>query len=257
MNRNIVVGVVFLVTIGLMAAQNGRGRPGTAQPKAPEKPEKESVTIQGEIEITYFDQKGIGYPAIVVDGKQIKLAPLWYLNQQEIVLDVGDNVIVTASPCNQSDEELYYAITVEVLFEDGSSQIITLRDARGKPAWGGARSHHPTDPASFSRRSKANGNGLVAASSTSVTGTVEFVIPGRGFQKPILLLRTPQGTLLPIVLGTPGQILAWDFEVRLGASLTVRYAFTQRTRERLALQLEDSSGHTITVRTEAGDPVWP
>ena len=197
-----------------------------------------------------------------MDGKLIKIAPLWYLEHLAIELEVGDNVRVEALPCERSGAEVYRALSLTLLDESGNpvADTIVFRLVDDKPSWAGRGYRNQLvfpQSAYFSLKRQAAGDSLLPASEATVTGVVDQIVRGKGFAPPVLLLRTPDGQLLDITIGPADQLLAWDFELKEGQTVMVRFALTQRTRQRIALQLADTAGNRITLRNERGDPIWP
>ena len=64
-------------------------------------------TVQGTVSAVYLAY-GVQYPSIVVAGKNIKVAPLWFFVDHDFEIRVGDNLVVAAaSSTNQGDSYLY------------------------------------------------------------------------------------------------------------------------------------------------------
>lgn len=203
-------------------------------------------TIQGTItsvQIAY----GAQYPSIVLNQVSIKVAPIWYLLQNDFELAAGDAVSVLAAPSNTAGDPYLYA--VEITKTAGAVKI-TLRNEAGVPLWIGA-----ARPGGNVVAPRASGNCIDPASINSVSGTAESVTSGIGIQQPTLVLKTSSG-LMTFKLGPERILLDMDVELTVGASLTVKYATATCCDEFIALALTDASGVTVVLRNDDGTPAW-
>jgi hypothetical protein len=199
--------------------------------------------------------RGARYPTVVVNKLQIKLAPEWYLLDNDIEIKTGDTLKITAAASLNAADTYLYAIDIAK-----GSAFLKLRDSQGLPLWGGG-------PGRGGRNANGQGNGpgqgtgecqgcLNAASLTTVTGTVEKVTAGVGIQFPTVVLKTADNKLLTIKIGPERVLLAADFEIAAGQKLTVKYAASICQEELVALELTDSNGRTIVLREQDGTPAW-
>lgn len=189
---------------------------------------------------------GTQYPSIVVDQKTIKVAPVWFLLENDFELKEGMDVRVTAAPGNPPNESYLHAIEIAAV---AAGKTLKLRDEAGVPLWRGEFSWGGGTP-------QALGTGCVdLASIRTVKGVVESVNAGYRIQQPSMVLKTEAG-LLTIKLGPERFLLSSDFEVKAGATLTVKYGLAACTEEYVALQLTNEAGETLSLRNDDGTPAW-
>ena len=195
---------------------------------------------------------GAQYPSIVVGKIQIKVAPVWFLLDNDFELAVGETVAIRAAPANNTSDSYLYAFQIT---KTASGAGILLRSELGVPLWSSAadgRGANATAP----RTGTGTGAGCIdLASIKTVTGVIDKVSSGVGIQLPTLVLKLADSTLLTVKIGPERLILANDFELKPGATLTVKYATCTSTDEFVALQLTDSTGTTLTLRDDDGTPV--
>ncbi len=188
---------------------------------------------------------GVQYPSIVIGKTVIRLAPVWYLLENDFEIAPGDAVRVTAAPSTGAAGEFLHALEI---VKTASGAKIVLRDSSGLPLWLGAarRGGNPQAPRS--------GGGCVDPSSArTAQGTVEEVTLGVGIQHPRLLFRTAE-RLLVIQLGPARLLLDSGFEIRAGMTLTVQYAASACNEEYVALKLTNAAGQTVVLRNANGFP---
>lgn len=203
-------------------------------------------TIEGSISSVQLAY-GLRYPSVVVNQTTIRLAPVWYLLENDFELAVGDHVRVVAAPAFR--DAALHAISVE---KTKAGVTIILRDEAGLPLW--TRQPLSAGPAGAAA-SRFGGGCLDPASIATVTGTIESVDAGAGIQHPTLTLKTGD-KLMTFKLGPERLFLQADFELIGGATLTVRYAVAACTGELIALSLTDAFGNTLVLRTDLGQPAW-
>jgi len=203
-------------------------------------------TVEGSItavQVAY----GAQYPSIVVNQKQIKLAPVWYLLENDFELAAGESVRVTAAPSTTAGDPYLYAVDIT---KTASGAKITLRSELGVPLWMGAARR------GGNRQAPRTGSGCVdPAGIQTATGTVDRVTLGAGIQHPGLVLKTG-GTLITIELGPERMLLDSDLELNPGSTVTVSYAVASCSGENVALTISDSAGHTVVLRHDDGTPAW-
>lgn len=208
-----------------------------------------TVVIEGRIEAVSI-AAGVQYPSIIVAGSTIRLAPVWFLLENDFELAVGDMVKVVAAVCVCREESL---AAVEI---SKGAETMVLRDSLGIPLWikglgaGSGRGGAAADP----------GNGgacLDLASVERVTGTVVSVNAGLGIQQPSVVLKTNDGRTLSIRLAPERVLLEQDIELAEGMELTVKAARSACVDGLVALELVMPDGVVIRLRDESGRPVWP
>jgi hypothetical protein len=199
--------------------------------------------------------RGAQYPTVVVNNLQIKLAPEWYLLDNDVEIKTGDTLKITAAASANAADTYLYAIDIAK-----GSAFLKLRDSQGLPLWTGG-------PGGSDRKGNGQRNGpgqgtgecqgcLDAASATTINGTVEKVTAGAGIQFPTVVLKTADNKLLTIKIGPERVLLAADFEIVAAQKLTVKYAVSTCKEELVALELTDSNGRKIVLREQDGTPAW-
>ena len=193
--------------------------------------------------------RGAQYPTVLINKLQIKLAPEWYLLDNDMEIKTGDTLKITAVASATAADTFLYAIDIAK-----GSAFLKLRDSEGLPLWTGG-------PGGSNRNGSRQGTGecqgcVDAASAVTVTGTVEKVSAGAGIQFPTVVLKTADGKLLTIKIGPERVMLAADFEIAAGQKLTVRYVASTCKDEFVALELTDSNGRKLVLREQDGTPVW-
>ncbi len=242
--------VIALVAAGALLAQGPRGPQNNAN--SPASMAGLNLAAQEVIEGAISSVQvayGVRYPSIVVNQKTIRVAPVWYLLENDFELAVGDLVKVVAAPA--WNDPTLHAIAIE---KPKAGISLALRDEAGRPLW--IRQPHPASAGSGAPAGPRNGGGcLNLASIATLTGTIESVNAGAGIEHPTLTLKTATGSM-SFKLGPERILLASDFEPKEGATLTVRYGETSCTGEYLALALTDAEGRTLVLRTDDGRPAW-
>jgi hypothetical protein len=186
---------------------------------------------------------GVQYPSITIGKVQIKVAPIWYLLENDFEMKVGDNLSVQTAPAASKSDPYLYAIEIQ---NTATGQRLALRDALGRPLWAGS-------PSTSGGRT---GRGCVLGSASAVvSGTIEQISSGLGIQMPSLTLRGVDGALVTFKLGPERILLESDLELKVGEQVTVKYASTC-CEELVALAMTNSAGKTVVLRGEDGRPVW-
>ena len=192
---------------------------------------------------------GMHYPSITVNQSVIKVAPVWFLVEQNFELKAGDQVTVVAAPSTVPGDSYLYAIEIANI---GSTARIVLRDAAGVPLW---------TATTGARGANVAGTGscigcLDLTTVNTAAGTVEKVSMGIGIQMPSLVVKTTAGALVSMKLGPERALLAADFELKAGDTVSAKYAHKTCTDENVASQLTNSAGVTVTLRNSDGTPNW-
>jgi len=203
------------------------------------------TTVEGvisSVQIAY----GAQYPSIVVDKTQIKVAPVWYLLDNGFELKAGDAVKVVAAPSLNAGDAYLYAVSIT---KTATGTSLVIRSEAGVPLWTGNGANQAAP-----RQSSLC---IDPASIHTATGTIDRVNAGLGIQFPELVLKLQDGTLLTLKLGPERLLLAADFELNPGATLTVSYATATCDDELVALQLTDAQGNTLILRDPDGRPRHP
>ncbi len=242
-----VLSSALLAATAMALGPQGPGGPGTARRINTGLDMTRQTTVAGTISSVQLAY-GAQYPSIVVGQTQIKIAPVWFLLDNDFELAVGDTVSVQAAPANNANDSYLYAIQIT---ETASGTSILLRSELGVPLWSS-----PADGRGVNSTAPRSGAVCIdLASIKTVTGIIDRVNAGAGIQLPTLVLKLADSTLLTVKIGPERLLLANDFELNPGATLTVKYALCTCTDEFVALQLTDSSGTTLTLREDDGTPV--
>jgi hypothetical protein len=187
---------------------------------------------------------GVQYPFVTIGKVQIKVAPIWYLLENDFEMKVGDNLSVqTAPPASKSDPYLY-AIEIQ---NTATGQRLTLRDALGRPLWVGSAS---------TSGGRTGGGCVLGSTSAVVSGTIEQISSGLGIQMPTLILRVVDGALVTFKLGPERILLESDLELKVGEQITVTYASSTCCASLVALAITDGARKSVVLRDEDGRPVW-
>lgn len=203
-------------------------------------------TVQGAItsvQIAYSAQ----YPSIVVNKLQIKVAPVWFLLENDFELKTGESVRIIAAPSNTANDPYLYAIEIT---KTANGAKITLRNSLGAPLWLGSARRGGS-----SQGQNLGGNCVDPATIKTATGTVDSVTAGVGIEHPTLVLKVA-GTLLTVELGPERALTDNDLELKPGTTVTVKYAQATCCDEYIALQITDSTGHTVVLRNDDGTVAW-
>ena len=214
------------------------------------------TTIEGVVTAVNISQ-GLEYPSIEVNNLLIKVAPVWFLLENDFEIVVGDYVIIQALPCHVPTDVNYYAVSITKLDPVTKEVLasIVLRDSNGIPLW--TRGKVRIQAGGAQRCASSPSLCIARFSAVTMTGTIEATtFGGDGIRHPLLYLRGPDGRLTSIRLGPLDLIFGSDFEARNGETLRVRYALTNRTRERVALDIGYGTGAWLALRNEAGGPAW-
>ncbi len=224
------------------------GRAGTRTPGVDMTRQTVVEGVISAVNIAY----GAQYPSIEVNKTLIKVAPVWYLLDNDFELKQGDAVKLTAAPAaNPADTYLH---AVEIV-KTASNAKIALRDAEGFPLWAGGNSQG-RGPAGGPRAGSCNGGCIEAGSAATAAGTVEQVAMGAGIQHPSLVLKLDDGTLLTVRIGPERTLLGNDFELARGEKAEVKYAQASGCDELVALEITNAAGVRLVLRGENGFPVW-
>jgi hypothetical protein len=192
---------------------------------------------------------GMQYPSITVNQSVIKVAPVWFLVEQSFELQAGDQVSVVVAPSTVPGDSYLYAIEIDNI---GTKTRIVLRDAAGVPLWIAANGSGRGNAART-----GNGAGCLDPMTVSTAvGTVEKVSMGIGIQMPSLVVKTTAGALVSMKIGPERVLLAADFELKVGDTVSAKYAHETRTGENVALQVTNAAGVTVTLRNNDGTPNW-
>ena len=111
------------------AANNARIRRIVLLAAAPDM--TRTLTVSGAVSAVDIGY-GMQYPSITVNQKVIKIAPAWYLVEQDFELKTGDQVSAAAAPSTVAGDSYLYAIEIANV---ASKTTIVLRDAAGIPLW--------------------------------------------------------------------------------------------------------------------------
>lgn len=239
---------VLLLGSAALVAQGPRGPQGTASQAHPasalDMSKLQSVTGNvSAVNIAY----GAQYPSITVNQAVIKIAPVWFLLENNFEVKAGDSVTVTAAPSTLPGDTYLYGVEIT---NNTTKAHIAMRNSAGIPLWSGpaAGRGNPDAP-------RTGASCVDQASIASITGKIDKVTLGAGIQMPTLVLNA-DGKLMTFKIGPERILLEADFELNPGQTVTVKYAYETCTEEYLALQITNTAGVTVTLRNDDGTPAW-
>ncbi len=253
--------VCFLMTMFALAAtvfaqpQAGFGGAAASGPSAAAGRAGVSVAmatlqvVEGKISSI---QTGLGlqYPTIVVNEKQIRIAPAWFMLDNDFELATGDFVSVKAAASTIAGNSYLYAVEIT-----RGGLTLTLRDSAGVPLWTGGSNGR--DGRNGNVNAPRTGTGCIAPETIkTVSGVITALTAGAGIQQPSLDLKPAEGALLTVKLGPERILLGADLELAAGAAATVRYGVAACTGENVALEITDANGATLKLREDDGSPAW-
>ncbi|MCP5113400.1 MAG: hypothetical protein GY953_21410 [bacterium] len=236
--------------------QNGNGN-GTGQPQLDL---NQQSVVEGEITVVNIGF-GAQYPSIQVNNITIKIAPSWFLLENDFELAENDLVRVLAAPSTAATDPYLHALSI---VKTTTGEEILLRDETGRPLWIGGRgqgqrrgpgqgqAQQPRDP----RGNGAQNGGCVDPTTIqTVNGVIEQVTLGAGIRQPTLAVNV-DGQIVSVKIGPARVLLAADFELKAGDPITVRFATAACTGELVALDLTNKAGVTLKLRNDDGSRAW-
>jgi hypothetical protein len=242
MKRTLNAALLTFAAAGLCLAQGHYG-PGVGTGSGSTLNMAKVQTVAGTVTAVNIGY-GTQYPSITIGKVQIKVAPVWYLLDNNFEIKAGDALSVLAAPANLATDPYLYAVEIT---NTATNLRIVLRDAGGVPLWTGRQTSVAT-PAADSC--------LAGATVLVASGTVEQINSGVGIQMPTLTIKVANGSLLTFKLGPERILLASDLELKAGEPVTVKYAVASCTGELIALSVTNAAGVTVVLRDELGRPAW-
>ena len=115
------------VQVAAGTANQGAAQPATAPNRTLD---PASIVIITGIVTKVNLATGVQNPSIVIDGKTIELAPVWWMIERGMEIKEGDNLEVKAAPCLDPNKPWLYAIEVNNIT---TGTTLTLRDDSGLP----------------------------------------------------------------------------------------------------------------------------
>ncbi len=219
------------------------------------------TTVQGVITAINIGY-GLQYPSIQVGQTVVRVAPVWFLLENDFELKAGDNVTVTAAP-GANDPAVLHAVSI---VNQTNHSELALRDESGYPLWqrgaggGGRGGNGAGGNGAGSGRGASGGQAGTScvdpATITAFQGTVVSVSMGVGLQMPTLVVKKSDGVEITVKIGPERILQENDFELAPGEAVTVKMATASCTGEYIALQLTNAAGVIITLRDDNGKPAW-
>jgi hypothetical protein len=237
---------IILAAGSLALAQGPRGPRNDNAPFGSGLDMTKVQTIEGAVTAVNIGY-GSQYPSLQIGQTAIKVAPVWFFLENDFEIKLGDQLKVVAAPTRTTRDPYLSAIS---LTHVASNATIVLRDDAGIPQWitGGRPSRgEPQGPGT------CGGCGLTSIA--VVTGTVDQITAEAGIRMPSVVLKTSDGKLLTVKIGPERILLAADFEIKAGESLTVKYGVNCEG-ENVALELINAAGQKVVLRSENGFPGW-
>ena len=242
MKHMIKAGLITLAAVGVCAAQ-GQYRTGSAKAAGSNLNMARVQTISGTVSVVNVGY-GMQYPSITIGKVVIKMAPVWYLLDNNFEIKVGDALSIVAAPAASASDPYMYAVEMT---KTATSLRLVLRDALGIPLWASPQT---------GRGPLTDGGCLVSSATASVSGSVEQINSGLGIQMPTLTVKSADGSLLTFKLGPERVLLASDLELKAGDLVTVKYASLSCCEDLVALAITNAAGGTVVLRDESGRPLW-
>ncbi len=208
-------------------------------------------TITGVVSAIHIGN-GTQYPSITIEQAVIKVAPVWFLLENDFEITSGSVLTVVAAPSTVPNDSYLYAIE---LINTAKRSRVVLRDASGVPEWSGGRGRRGGDRGNPDAP-RAGAGCADPATIAVITGILEKVSMGAGIQMPTLIVKAADGTLVTIKIGPERTLLEADFELKEGEQVTAKYAHAACADENIALALANAAGQTIELRDDLGRPVW-
>ena len=234
-------------------ARMGGPQMGGTQAGQPQLDLTRQAVVEGAITQIHLAY-GAQYPSIAINATQIKIAPVWYLLDQNFELKEGDAVRVVVAPSTR--DSYLYALNIT---KTANNVRITLRDEQGLPLWA-ARGSGPGQRLGNGGPPEGElpcgGACMEAGSVTTITGTVDKVTMGAGIRFPVAVIKTADGKLHSVKIGPERVLLANDFEIAAGQALTAKVGVSSCSDELVALELTDAAGVTVVLRDANGLPAW-
>ena len=251
MKSTLIMAGALVLAASLVAQQfggrYGNGRQTQSRQTQPGIDVTKQFVVEGAVAAVHLAY-GAQYPSIEIGGKLIKLAPVWFLLENDFEIRAGDMVRVAAAPSTRPGDAYAYALS---LLNTKTQASITLRDALGVPAWTGGQSRQAS-----AARNRSGGTACIdPASIQTFAGVVENVTVGAGIQMPALVLRVG-ADLVTIKIGPERVLLENDFELAKGEMVTVVAAYAACCETYLALSITNADGLTVVLRNEDGTPAW-
>jgi hypothetical protein len=228
-----------------------------AQPGGPRGPHTPGLnltavqTLEGPIAKIYIGY-GLQFPSILVAGKNVRLAPAWFLLDNDLELTTGEQVRLTVAPANRTPDPYLYALQITRLQVRAT---LALRNEEGTPLWTRSRRSGqgiPPDPPN----PKTGAPCIDLETLRTETGLVHKVNAGEGLQFPTLEFVAASGQFLVLHLAPERILLGGDFEMNVGDTMSVKYAPVPCNGEFAALQITDAAGRILVLRNDDGTPAW-
>jgi hypothetical protein len=199
---------------------------------------------------------GAQYPSIEVNKTLIKVAPVWFMLENDFELVEGDTVKVMAAPSLSPSDPYLHALQI---VNTATQAQITLRSSFGTPLWT-ARGSREFGRDSGRQVHRGYGSGyagcLDPASITTVSGVVESVNMGVGITQPALVIRLADNSLVTVKIGPERILLENEFVLNQGEPVTAKIGLAACKDEIVALELTNADGVTVVLRTDLGAPAW-
>lgn len=203
------------------------------------------------------------YPTISLNGTVVKVAPVWFLLENDFEIETGHQLVVRAAPA-LLPTGYYYALEVENLTTQKSIQ---LRDASGRPLWFrapglemGLRGESPGSSSAAgafawqARAAVTYGGCLDTNNLVEITGQIVEIDATAGIRQPAIVLDVG-GKLVTVRIGPLRVLFATDLELAPGDVVSVIAAQETCTGNLVALKLSVGD-QTVQLRNPDGRPAW-
>jgi len=242
------VAILLAAGAAALLAQGPRGPQGSGRTEQQAALDmNKQFVVEGAVTAVHIAY-GAQYPSIEVNKTQVKIAPVWFLLENDFEIKTGDKLRIVAAPSTLPSDPYPHAIEI---LNTVSNKKITLRDADGTPEWARARAR-----GSNGSGNQSQGGCIDPASVQVITGNVDKVTMGAGIEMPTLVLKTQDGKLASIKIGPERTLLENDFEIHAGETVTAKVALATCSEELVALELTNAAGRTVVLRDSTGAPNW-
>lgn len=262
----LAIALAFLLPLAAMA-QRGAGRMNMDHRYDPAAEETVEGTVEA-VELVPSPRAGTGVHLQLrtEDGLlPVHLGPTWYITNQEVQIDEGDEIEVVGARITYDDAPALVAGTIR-----RGDDVLVLRDEAGFPAWRGWRQGQQggrgMGPGQGMRRGRGMGPGRMqgiearrydTSTVETLSGTVDEVqrLPmGRAYSVRLHLADDAAPT---VILGPSWFLDNQDVLIPEGAEVTVTGSRVDLGGTPALIAAEVTYGEQVLrLRDEAGFPVW-
>jgi hypothetical protein len=266
--RTLSLALALALVLPLAAlAQRGAGRMNMDHKYDPAAEETVEGTVES-VELVPAPRAGTGVHLQLRTGDgmlPVHLGPSWYITNQEVQIDEGDEIEVVGARITYDDAPALVAGTIR-----RGDDVLVLRDEAGFPTWRGwrqgQRGGQGMGPGRGMRPGRGMGPGRMQgvearrydpATVETIQGTVDAVrrIPmGRAYSVRLQLAENGAPT---VILGPSWYLDNQDVLIPEGADVTVTGSRVELNGEPVLIAAEVTyDDQVLNLRDEDGFPVW-